>query len=152
MKLAEALSQRKDLQIRISQLEERLKNNVKVQDGDEPFEDPKELFKELDRSLVKLEELIFKINKTNMLTTTASGKTLTQLMAERDVLGMRVRVLRSVFDHVSSTHDRYSRTEIKYNTTIDVKALHKQVDQYAQKFRELDMELQAINFSVDLMD
>ena len=47
MKLAEALSIRKDLQKRIQQLETRIKSNVKVQEDEEPLEDPNELMKEL---------------------------------------------------------------------------------------------------------
>ena len=43
MKLAEALNLRADLQKRIAQLKERLANNVKVQEGDSPAEDPKAL-------------------------------------------------------------------------------------------------------------
>ena len=42
MKLAEALSIRKDLQKRIQQLEQRIKSNVKVQEDEEPLEDPNE--------------------------------------------------------------------------------------------------------------
>ena len=41
MKLAEALSLRADLQKRISQLEVRLKNNARIQEGEEPAEDPR---------------------------------------------------------------------------------------------------------------
>ena len=41
MKLAEALSIRKDLQKRIQQLEQRIKSNVKVQEDDEPLETPR---------------------------------------------------------------------------------------------------------------
>ena len=52
MKLAEALSIRKDLQTRISELTARLMNNVKIQEGDEPAEDPKDLLKELDSCLM----------------------------------------------------------------------------------------------------
>ena len=37
MKLAEALSIRKDLQKRIQQLETRIKSNVKVQEDEEPL-------------------------------------------------------------------------------------------------------------------
>jgi hypothetical protein len=40
MKLAEALSIRKDLQKRIQQLGQRIQNNVKVQEGDAPSEEP----------------------------------------------------------------------------------------------------------------
>ena len=45
MKLAEALSLRKDLEKKISGLKERLENVVKVQEGDEPVESPEELMK-----------------------------------------------------------------------------------------------------------
>jgi hypothetical protein len=58
MKLAEALSIRADSQKRIAQLRERLKNSSKVQEGDVPVEKAEELFKELDSSLVELENLI----------------------------------------------------------------------------------------------
>jgi hypothetical protein len=54
MKLAEALSIRADLQKRIAQIRERLKVNSKVQEGDKPTEDTKELYQELESNLVKL--------------------------------------------------------------------------------------------------
>ena len=103
MKLAEALSIRKDLQKRIQQLGQRIQNNVKVQEGDTPSEDPTELMKELDACLTQLEDLIWRINATNMKTTNAQGVTLTQLMARKDVLTMRVNNLRSIFETASAT-------------------------------------------------
>ena len=84
MKLAEALSIRKDLQKRIQQLEQRIKSNVKVQEGDEPLEDPNELMKELHSCLIQLEELIGRINLTNLNTKNAEGLSITQLMAKKD--------------------------------------------------------------------
>ena len=150
MKLAEALSIRKDLQTRISQLSARLASNVKVQEGDEPAEDPKELFKELDSCLKQLEEYIYRINLTNMRTMSGE-KTLTQLMAERDVLTKRVEVMQNVFNQASSSSERYSRSEIKFVTTIDIKALRKQIDKLSSQLRQLDIEIQSINFSTDLI-
>ncbi len=150
MKLAEALSIRKDLQTRISQLSVRLANNVRVQEGDEPAEDPKELFKELDSCLKQLEEYIYRINLTN-IRTMSGEKTLTQLMAERDVLTKRVEVMQNVFNQASSTNERYSRSEIKFVTTIDIKALRKQIDKLSSQLRQLDIEIQSINFATDLI-
>ncbi len=118
MKLAEGLSIRKDLQTRIEQLKARLVNNMKVQEGDEPAEQPSALLKELDGCLAQLEQMIFRINATNMATKNAEGKTLTQLMAEREVLGKRIQVLREAFDRATQSQDRYGRNEIKYVTTI----------------------------------
>ena len=151
MKLAEALSIRKDLQKRIQQLGQRIQNNVKVQEGDEPSEQPKELMRELDDCLKKLETIIWRINTTNMQTTDEEGKTLTQLMAEKDVLTMRIGALRNVFDTASSGQDRYSRSEIKMVTVIDVKELSKQIDTYSAQLRHLDIKIQSLNFQTDLL-
>ena len=150
MKLAEALSIRKDLQTRVEQLKTRLLNNVRVQEGEEPAEDPKELLKELDSCLKQLEVLIYRINVTNM--NTNSGKnTLTQLMAERDVLTKRVQVLREVFNQASSSSERYSRSEIKFVTTVDVRSMGKPPDKLSSELRTLDVEIQSINFATELM-
>ena len=151
MILAEALSIRKDLQKRIQQLGQRIGNNVKVQEGDEPLEQPEELMKELDSCLVQLENLIWRINATNMQTVNAEGKTVTQLMAEKDVLTTRITILREAFDRASSGSDRYSRSEIKMVTTVDVKKLRKMVDDYSAKLRTLDVEIQALNFQTELI-
>ena len=151
MKLAEALSIRKDLQKRIQQLGQRIQYNVKVQEGDEPSEQPEELMKELDSCLVQLEELVWRINTTNMQTKNAEGKTVTQLMAQKEVLTMRINTLRSIFDKASMGQDRYSRSEIKMVTVIDVKSLGKLVDSYSAQLRQLDIEIQALNFTTELI-
>lgn len=151
MKLAEALSLRKDLQKRIAQLQSRIVNNVKVQEGDEPLENPDDLMGELDANLKQLEELIWRINATNMQCCNAKGESLTQLMARRDVLTMRVNTLRNVFNTASESQSRYSQSEIKMVTVVDVKKLGKKVDDLSAKLRVLDMEIQALNFSSELI-
>ena len=151
MKLAEALSIRKDLQKRIKQIGKRLEDNVKIQEGDEPAENPEELMKELDECLKQLENLIWRINLTNVQTVNEAGKTVTQLMAEKDVLSLRLSALRGTFDRASSQHDRYSRSEIKMITVVDVKQLSKQIDEYSAALRKLDMEIQTLNFQTELV-
>jgi 3-phosphoglycerate kinase len=47
MKLAEALILRSDYQKRVEQLKQRLLQNVRIQEGDEPNEEPKVLKEEL---------------------------------------------------------------------------------------------------------
>ena len=150
MKVAEALSIRKDLQKKVTQLQGRIQNNVKVQEGDTPAEDPNELLKELDSCLTQMEDLVFRINRTNMRTVNARGETVTQLMARKDVLTQRIGVLRSVFNKASEGQDRYSRSEIKQVTVVDVKALGKQVDRLSAQLRTLDIEIQALNFATEL--
>ncbi|MBR5687756.1 MAG: DIP1984 family protein [Prevotella sp.] len=151
MKLAEALSLRKDLQARIEQLKVRLLNNIKVQEGEQPTEDPKELMAELNGCFDQLETLIFRINATNMQTA-EDGKTITQLNAERDVLKMRVDFLRNLSNNASQLNNRYSRTEIKTVATIEVKPLRKQIDKLSEALRKLDLKIQTLNFTTELIE
>ena len=151
MKLAEALSIRKDLQKRIQQIGKRLEDNVKVQEGDEPAENPEELMKELDSCLKQLKDMIWHINLTNLKTVNDAGYSLTQLMAEKDTLTMRISTLRNIFERASSQRERYSHSEIKMVTTIDVKLLSRQIDDYSAKLRKLDIEIQTLNFQTELI-
>ena len=151
MKLATALSERADLQRRLSELQTRLNNNAKVQEGETPAENPKTLLAELDGILTRLEELMTKINLTNSRTE-AEGETLTALLARRDCLSKRLSVMRSFLDHASSRVDRYSKTEIKINSTVDVARLQKQVDAQSKALRELDEQIQSLNWITELMD
>lgn len=149
MKLAEALIIRADLQKRIAQLKNRLKDSAKVQEGDTPAEDIKELYKELDGSLAQLENLIFRINVTNM-NTIHEGESLTHMMARKDVLNTRLSVMRELVAHVTESETRYGRNEIKYVRTIDVAELRRNTDDYSKQLRELDTKIQSINWTVEL--
>ena len=151
MKLAEVLAIRKDTQKRIEQLKSRILNNVRVQEGDSPSEEPKELMKEMDTCLNTLFTLIFKINKTNM-NTISEGRTITEMMAERDILSMRITSLREIFNKASESQERYSRSEIKMVTTIDIKPLSKKIDDLSKQLRELDMKIQTLNFTTELIE
>lgn len=81
MKLATALSRRKELQTHIHELENRLMNNAQVQEGEEPAEDPRELLGELAADHQELERLISAINRTNDRTAAEGEKTLSDLLA-----------------------------------------------------------------------
>lgn len=150
MKLAEALSLRADLQKRISELRTRLKTSGKVTEGDEPAEDVKTLFTELDDAFVQLEDLIYRINETNTRTV-CDGETITRIMARKDVLSMRVNLLREVLNHVMGKDNRYGRNELREIRLIDVSELRKETDNCSKKLRELDMKLQNLNWTTDLI-
>jgi len=151
MKLATALSERSDLQKRLTQLAVRLNNNAKVQEGDKPSEDPKSLLAELDNITSRLETLIAKINLANS-TTIADGKTLTEMMAQRDVLKTKNKVLRDFLDNASNKVDRYSRSEIAVKSTVDVAALQKTVDDTSKQLRLLDERIQELNWTTEIED
>ena len=151
MKLAEALSLRKDLETRISRIKDRLENAVRIQEGDQPAEDPQELMSELDRCLSQLECLIYNINVTNMKIVADDGRSMTKLLAERDILKKRIDILRNTFNVATNSGSRY-RNEVRYVTSIEVKPLRQQLDKYSQQYRQLDMKIQELNFTNDLVE
>ena len=91
------MSIRADLQKKVAQLKERIKESAKVQEGDEPCDN----VEELDEALVQLEDLIYRINITNVQIV-QDGDSLTRLIANRDVLSMRVKALKEVVNYVAA--------------------------------------------------
>ncbi len=151
MKLGEALAQRSDLQKRLAQLGVRLRASAVVQEGAEPPESPDELLLEVDRLADALEELIALINKTNSSTRLPSGATLTEALARRDVLGLRHGVLHQAAEAAAQAQARYSRSEIRVVRLIDVAAVRVRLDDLARARREIDTDIQAHNWTVDLL-
>ena len=136
MKLAEALILRSDLQKRIEQLRVRLNNNAKVQENDEPSENPEELLNELDNNINQLKILIKQINRTNCVTV-SNGQTLADLIAERDTLTLKSNILRGFLNIAGQKVNLYSTTEIKIMSTVDVPALQKELDLLSKKSEKL---------------
>ncbi len=151
MKLAEALNLRADVQKRIASLKERLIRNAKVQEGDVPAEDPVVLLKELDGNIIELEKLIKAINKTNSLTY-IEGESITDIIAKRDALGLKLSVLRSFIDTASEKIDRYSNKEIKILSTVNVSEKQEEVDKLSKEYRIIDTKLQGLNWTIDLVE
>ncbi len=88
MKIAEALALRADHQKRVEQLKARLLRNAKVQEGEQPAEDPEALILEYEALASELVQLIRRINVTNSSASVA-GRSMTQALAERDILKLR---------------------------------------------------------------
>lgn len=150
MKLAEALSLRADLQKTIAQLKSRLKECSKVQEGDDPSENPDEVLALLEKKFPELENLIYRINYTNMHTN-SDGMNLTRMIAQKDVLTLRISALREVLHYVVERETRFTRSEIKYIRYLDIAKLRKQIDSLSQELRLLDVKLQSLNWSTDLL-
>lgn len=149
MKLAEALQERADLNRKIAQLRNRLEMNATVQEGEKTAEDPEELMKELDGCIERLEELIVRINLTNC-ETKANGKSLTELIARRDCLTLKIGAYRSLLDQASSITQRMSMNEIKILRAVDVKAIQKQTDELSKELRQIDSAIQQANWQTEL--
>ena len=151
MKLAEALILRADCQKRIAQLKARLLTNAKVQEGDQPAETPQELIAELERVSAELVDLIQRINKTNSTTVFAGDRTISDALAERDVLSLRKGAYSDLAQMAAITQGRFTRTEVKYVSTINVAEIQKRADQLAKEYRELDARVQELNWQTELM-
>ena len=150
MKLAEALQERADLNQRMEQLRARLCRNATVQEGESPAEDPMELLAEADACAARLEELMTRINLTNS-TVKTGGVTLTELIARKDALTLKISVYRDLLSNASQLASRAARSEIRIRSAVDVRALQKQTDALSRDLRETDNLLQQANWTADLL-
>jgi uncharacterized protein DUF6847 len=152
MKLGEALALRSQLQVKFQQLRERLKVSAVVQEGEKPPENPKELLTELVSTADELERLIARINKTNLATTLHDDTTtLTEALARRDHLGWVQAAFHQVAETASAAQARYGKAELRIIRTVDVVELRQRADEFAKERRELDAQIQEVNWQSDLI-
>lgn len=151
MKLAEALAERSDCQRRIEEVRKRLFRSARVQEGEEPAEDTTELLVETDRIFVRLLELVSAINRTNSKTPFEKESTISDAIAERDVIGKRRDFMAGVAEAASTRQDRYSKSEVRFVSTVPIAKLQAEVDQLAKRYRELDTRLQELNWKTELI-
>lgn len=151
MRLAEALQERADINRNIEQLKNRLNNNVLVQEGEKTAEDPGKLKQELDASIERLAYLISHINLTNCQTK-VGGRTLTELIAKKDALSLKIRVYKDIVYAGSQTSYRARNTEIKIKPAIVVTDWQAEVDVMSKELRLLDNKLQESNWNTDLIE
>ena len=122
-----------------------------MQEGEKPLEDPAALLEELESSFTRLEWLIARINLTNCAVK-VEGRSLTELIARRDVLSLRAEAYRRLVEEASQNTHRATRTEIKILSAVNVPALQRQADDASRELRLLDNTLQATNWTADLME
>lgn len=151
MKLAEALQERADLNRNIEQLKNRLNNNALVQEGEKTPEEPEDLKQQLDASLERLAYLIAHINQTNC-ETRVEGQTLTELIAQKDALSLKIRVYKEIVYAGSQASYRARNTEIKIKPAISVAGWQAEIDKMAKELRLLDNKLQQSNWNTDLIE
>ena len=151
MKLAEALLERKSLKQKIESLQARLAENAMVQEGDSPSEDPKSLMAEMHETVDRLEKLIKQINATNNSTELPDGSSISEAIVSRDMLRQHRDSLDQVAQSTSMQHHRYMRTEVRFVSTMDKSDLRKRIDGLAKDWRELDAQIQAANWTTELV-
>jgi len=152
MKLAEALINRADAEKQIAQLQQRLVRSAKVQEGDEPPENPQTLLDETTSLINELQALIQNINRTNAATAFDEHRTLTDALAERDMLMKERTILAHIIEVAAVTQPRYGGSEIKFISTVDIASLQTQVDNLSRRYREIDSAIQQLNWTIDLIE
>jgi hypothetical protein len=150
MKLAEALLLRADLQKKAASLRERVVANAVVQEGEAPHEAPDELLMQAFGVLAELEDLVSRINKTNLAAKLPDGRSLTDAIAHRDALGQKHALLIAAIAGCRKEPERYGVREIKWKATLEVPKLQKQADDLAKSIRELNGNIQQANWNVEL--
>ena len=151
MKLAAALQERADLNKKIADLRSRIEQVILVQEGEKPAEDPAKLITELEACINRLEHLMVAINRTNSQTV-VDGHSLTEIIAKRDALQMKIGAYRD-FAHEAITNTRRARnSEIKVIPVLKATDLQKKLDAYSKELRETDNLLQEKNWIFDLIE
>ena len=152
MKLAEALVIRADGQKRIEQLQHRLIQNAKVQADDQPAENPEILQQELEQLAQELVLLIQRINRTNSRTELEAGMSIADALAARDVTKLKSDIYRNLAQAAIVKQDRQTKSEIKFQSTIQVAEVQRKADQLAKEHRQLDTRVQQANWQTELED
>ena len=151
MKLAEALNLRSYLIKQIAELRRRLENSVKIQEGEEPLDSAEELLKELDPKIEQLHRLVYQINLTNTRTID-EGKSITELLAERDALTNRTQILNDCLQRLTELHSRYRADEIRFVRTIDPDFFRERYNKESGKLRQLNLRIQMLGWITDLIE
>ncbi|MDB4727981.1 DIP1984 family protein [Saprospiraceae bacterium] len=148
MKLAEALLLRADLQRKIASLNARITPLLIIRKGRDPQEDPIKLLAIMRKAIADLEVIVVKINKTNVITKLNDERTLMEALANRDALKSMVEQLRMI--RRSAQLNGHSYDDMR--TTVNVKNLQSEIDQTGRSFRELDSQVQGLNWTTDIIE
>ena len=157
MKLAEALLLRADRNRSLEQLKQRIQVSARYQEGENPPEEARDLVAAASAVLDELQILIRDINRTNSGTVMDDGRTVTDALAEREVLRLRYSMLKVSADAASGASQqvgfiRATRSELKYMRALDVKDLRQQASDIARRARELDARIQQVNWTIELQE
>jgi hypothetical protein len=151
MKLAEALLLRADIQKKLASLQSRAQKYAFVQEGEQPAEDPNEIFRQIEAMAGEFQKLVLGINRTNLHHQIKTGESVTEALAKRDALALRHRILQSIVDVCMERPERYGMKEIRWVTTINLATVQKQVDELAKQLRELNAAIQEAGWQIELI-
>jgi hypothetical protein len=135
----------------------RIVASARYQEGEQPPESANDLIEACLAVLDELERLIRQINHTNSVTLMPDGRTVSDALAERDVLRLRYSLIGGAADAASGSGPRgvmmrATRSELKVVTDLDVRGLRQQASDVARRTRELDAQIQQVNWTTELVE
>ncbi len=151
MKLGDAMGQRVECEARMLDLKKRLIRNARVQEGEQPAEDPQNLLDDVDRTALRLVELIQTIHRTACATVFDENNSLADVITERDVLGRKRDLLIAVGDAATAGLEHLHRPEPHFVPAIQVGRIHRHVDQLSKRYREIDSRIQELSWRTDVL-
>ena len=158
MKLGEALNERARLAKSVAELRDVMGTALVVQEGEDPITNATDT---LDATMDTIDEigvLVARINKTNAATKLENGKTITEALADRDRLSAQVAFVEYAMRTLTGQDDLYGRayrrtaSELRQIRQMDLDTLTRRRDLLAKERRTLDAELQALNWTTDLVE
>lgn len=147
MKLAELLKERSALQDRADDLAQRVYDNARLVEGDTPSEDPAKLIEEIDHCYAELERVVSRINHANSSARGPEGDSLADLLLRRELLGRRLHVRKQAADRASKRNE-FRDQGVLHKRHVDVSQLRKEADELGKQYRELDNQIQSLNWLV----
>ena len=151
MKLAEALMIRAQHKQDIENLKKRIQENVRIQEGDDPLDNPTQLVAKAEAINDSLLDLVKRINTTNTATRLEDGMLLSSALAERDALLKQRSIYKAVIDGAQDRRMMFSRDEIRRVLTVDVSEYQQAFDKLSAEYRSLDARIQAANWNAELI-
>jgi len=152
MKLAEAIANRSSLQKDLTWIKDQFSKISRVPEGSNPSEDPEEMLLRMESRATEFEKLVATINRTNLATTDDRGRSMTELLAERDALRARQSILTEAYQQATRKEEVYGRQELRYLPTMDIVALRKRVEFVNTRLRELNMLIQRLNWEAEVAE
>lgn len=155
MKLGEVLSLRADLQKRMQQVQKLLLENATLQEGDTPAVDPTALLEQYRELSDEHERVVRRINRANIaarLVVDSEEMSLADAVVRRERLARHAGVLRDLTARAMPERSRFLRTEVKHVPAFDVSAILAQADRLSRQHRELDTQIQQINWLTEMTE
>lgn len=146
MKLGEALSLRANQVRTLGELKQRILANTTYQEGEKPAESPEDLLHRFEKLSEEHSELVSNIITTNV----KNQEILLQKLQQREHLRRLRNMLQQAADASAIKNTRWMRTEIKMVAELDVAVLQEKIEDYSERIRKIDAEIQESNWQIEV--